>query len=209
MQLATFRLTRAIAIGACAFALSACNVLNLESSSGEGEGALDAIKGFAGRVLDDTSQGGESASATSSPGKTEYFQYTDDRGSVHFVKSMHEVPAKFRDQVGRLEVEKAPPRPKAARTAAKARPFAATAAAPARASVTVYTTPWCGWCRKTVEWLDERGIAYENRDVEASEAYRKELVSHSGGTSVPVVVIDGEVVRGFDAHRMEQLIGRG
>ena len=73
----------------------------------------------------------------------------------------------------------------------------------------VYSAPWCGWCRKTVEWLDERGVAYENRDVEANDTYRKELVSHSGGTSVPVVVIDGEVVRGFNADRMEELIGRG
>ncbi|NNL85680.1 MAG: glutaredoxin family protein [Myxococcales bacterium] len=192
--------------------LSACNVLNLELGSrdadGEGGGALAAIKGIAGGILD-AGEATEAGGAAKSGAKTEYFQYTDERGSVRFVRSLHEVPAQFRDQVGRLEVEKQPARSAAPRaTATRTIRAGGTPAVRKSAAVTVYSTAWCGWCRKTVEWLDDRGVAYENRDVEANDTYREEIVSYTGGTSVPVVVIDGEVVRGFDPDRMKELIGK-
>jgi glutaredoxin 3 len=59
----------------------------------------------------------------------------------------------------------------------------------------VYTTTWCPWCRKTLAWLDERGVDYVNKDIEDDPAHRDELLRKSGGTSIPVVEIDGELVR--------------
>jgi glutaredoxin-like YruB-family protein len=72
--------------------------------------------------------------------------------------------------------------------------------------VIVYTTSWCGWCRKTLAFLDQNGIDYENRDIEADDAWRDELEEKTGGTSIPVVEIDGEIIRGYDPSRMRQLL---
>jgi glutaredoxin-like YruB-family protein len=72
--------------------------------------------------------------------------------------------------------------------------------------VVVYTTSWCGWCRKTLSFLDKQGVAYENRDIEADDAWREELIEKTGGTTIPVVEIDGEIIRGYDPTRMAQLL---
>ena len=70
----------------------------------------------------------------------------------------------------------------------------------------VYTTAWCGWCRKTLAFLDERGVRYVNKDIEANDWNRDELIEKTGRTSIPVVEINGEIIRGYNAERMEQLL---
>jgi glutaredoxin len=145
--------------------------------------------------------------------KDVYYQYVDDSGSVHFVQNIEEVPARWRDRAGRIEVERSvmPPsrgRPAATRRTARARPADEPFAYQPDPEVVVYTTSWCGWCRKTLAFLDERGVRYVNKDIEASDWHRDELISKTGRTSVPVVEIDGEIIRGYNAQRMEELLGR-
>jgi glutaredoxin len=72
--------------------------------------------------------------------------------------------------------------------------------------VVVYTTSWCGWCRKTIAWLDAHGVDYENRDIEKNPRWRAELIEKAGGDSIPVVEIDGELIHGFDPGRMSDLL---
>ena len=104
------------------------------------------------------------------------------------------------------------PFPSRVRAERRPRPFERAASLPAArkpvaaAGVVVYTTSWCGWCRKTLAWLDERGVAYENRDIEHSDAWRDELVEKTGSVSIPVVEIDGQIVRGSDPIRLGELL---
>ncbi len=70
----------------------------------------------------------------------------------------------------------------------------------------IYTTPWCGWCRKTLAWLDSHGVDYENRDIESDPRAREELLAKTGSTSIPVVEVDGRVIRGYSPRKMEQLL---
>ena len=139
-------------------------------------------------------------------GKQVYYQFVDDAGSVRFVQSLDQVPAHLRDHAGRIEMDQrgAPAPDRAAAARARAQPAApARAAAP---SVVVYTTSWCGWCRKTLAWLDQQGIDYVNKDIERDPDHREELIRKSGRTSIPVVEIDGELIRGYDPGRMGQLL---
>ena len=69
------------------------------------------------------------------------------------------------------------------------------------------TTTWCGWCRKTIAHLDQNGIRYDNRDIERDRAAYADLKRKTGSTAVPVIEIDGEIVRGFDRDRIEVLPG--
>jgi glutaredoxin len=126
-----------------------------------------------------------------------YWQYVDDAGSVRFARSLEEVPAAWRDRAGRVELASAP-------SDAAAGAAATAGAAP---EVVVYTTSWCGWCRKTLAWLDEQGVAYVNKDIEADGRHLEELRRKTGRTSIPVVEIGGELVRGYDPARMRALLG--
>ena len=56
------------------------------------------------------------------------------------------------------------------------------------------------------QFLSQRGVSYEERDVSRNQAYARELVNNTGQTGVPVTVFDGEIVVGFDRNRLEQLL---
>jgi glutaredoxin-like YruB-family protein len=146
--------------------------------------------------------------------KDVYYQYVDDSGTVHFVQNLSDVPAEWQGKAGRIEVERAlpapagtPPRPTATRRTAAKKSTPKRVAYQAAPEVVVYTTTWCGWCRKTLEYLDQRGVPYTNKDIEADDWSREELIEKTGRTSIPVVEINGEIIRGFNPTRMEQLLG--
>lgn len=70
--------------------------------------------------------------------------------------------------------------------------------------VTIYTTPMCGFCKTEAKWLDSLGIKYQMKDVQTDAAAAKELDSLlPGHTAVPVTVIDGTIIRGFDRPKLE------
>jgi len=145
--------------------------------------------------------------------KDVYYQYVDDSGTVHFVQDLGDVPAEWQNKAGRIEVERTLPapgrgssRPAAARRATARGSAEGPVAYQTGPDVVVYTTAWCGWCRKTLEFLDERGVRYVNKDIEANDGNRDELIRKTGRTSIPVVEIDGEIIRGYNAGRMEQLL---
>jgi len=64
-------------------------------------------------------------------------------------------------------------------------------------SVELYTTDWCPYCIKAKAFFDRRKIPYKLYDVEKSReaAFRKKTLAPGAG--VPVVVIDGTVIRGY------------
>jgi glutaredoxin 3 len=62
------------------------------------------------------------------------------------------------------------------------------------------------FCHRTQEFLAEKEIAFENRDITADPKALEEL-QKLGYMTTPVTVIDGEVVVGFDRSKLERLLG--
>jgi glutaredoxin len=54
--------------------------------------------------------------------------------------------------------------------------------------------------------LREKGVDYVEKNVSTDNQARKELMS-MGHMGVPVVLIDGEEVVGFDKDRIDSLLG--
>ena len=75
-------------------------------------------------------------------------------------------------------------------------------------SVTVYSTPTCPWCAKAKAYLKELGVDYQEKDVSVDVAAAREMVRLSGQMGVPVITIDGNVVKGFDKRRIDELLAR-
>src|SRR4030042_2809155 len=71
--------------------------------------------------------------------------------------------------------------------------------------VMVYTSPACPYCKMVKDFLSQRGISFEERDVSRNSSYAQELMRNTGQMGVPVTIIDGQVVVGFDRGRLEQL----
>ena len=74
-------------------------------------------------------------------------------------------------------------------------------------TVTIYTTPTCGWCGAVKEHLQTLGVAFEEVDVAADMNRAREMVEKSGQYGVPVVDINGEIIVGFDRERIDALLG--
>ena len=75
--------------------------------------------------------------------------------------------------------------------------------------VTVYSTPTCGYCHQAKQFLSERGVNYTDIDVSKDREAAEQMVNLTGQMGVPVIVIDGEVIVGFNRPRIEQLIAKG
>jgi Glutaredoxin and related proteins len=58
--------------------------------------------------------------------------------------------------------------------------------------LTLYTTPWCGDCRRAKQFLNERGVAFAEINVdEDSEAEELVLRVNNGRRKVPTIHFDG------------------
>jgi glutaredoxin len=58
------------------------------------------------------------------------------------------------------------------------------------------------------EFLSQRGISFQERDVSINNSYAQELVRSTSQMGVPVTIIDGQTVIGFDRGRLEQILNQ-
>jgi len=103
--------------------------------------------------------------------------------------------------------------PAAAATNGRERPAptAAVAAGESTAetarAVTVYTTSWCPDCRAAKRYLTERGIPYEEVDIERTPGAAARVEAWSGGyRTVPTFDVGGRIVVDFDRAALEEAL---
>jgi len=58
------------------------------------------------------------------------------------------------------------------------------------------------FCERTKEFLSMKGVAYQERNVQEDKSALEEL-QKLGYMTTPVVVIDGEIIVGFDQAKLE------
>ena len=57
--------------------------------------------------------------------------------------------------------------------------------------LTMYSTPWCGYCHRLKSQLDREGIAYDLVDIERDKVAAEFVMSVNGGNqTVPTVKFD-------------------
>ena len=62
-------------------------------------------------------------------------------------------------------------------------------ALPATGTITMFSTTWCGYCRRLKSALDREGIGYTEVNIEDDEASADYVMSVNGGNqTVPTVV---------------------
>ena len=58
-----------------------------------------------------------------------------------------------------------------------------------KASFTMYTTPWCGYCHRLKSQLDREGIVYDVVDIEQHPtAVEIVMAANNGNQTVPTLV---------------------
>jgi glutaredoxin 3 len=65
-------------------------------------------------------------------------------------------------------------------------------------AVVMYTTQWCGYCRRARLLFSGKGVAFTDIDIEAVPGAREQMHARSGRTSVPQIFIRDQHIGGFD-----------
>jgi glutaredoxin len=71
----------------------------------------------------------------------------------------------------------------------------------------MYATAWCPYCAKARAYFARKGIPYTERDVEKSAGALAEF-RKLGGRGVPLIVHNGEILRGFSEASFDALLAR-
>lgn len=75
------------------------------------------------------------------------------------------------------------------------------------ANVIIYTSNTCPYCVLAKNYLDEKGVSYIEKNIQTDPSARKELMS-MGYMGVPVLIINGEEVVGFDQAKIDELLDK-
>lgn len=75
-------------------------------------------------------------------------------------------------------------------------------------SVTIYTTPSCGYCRVAKEFFQKNGISFTECNVAADPRKAEEMFRRSGQTAVPVIDVNGRLIVGFNQQEIERALHR-
>lgn len=74
-------------------------------------------------------------------------------------------------------------------------------------NITIYSTPTCHFCHMAKSFFKQNNIAYTEHDVASDMAKRQEMLEKSGQMGVPVIIIDNEIIVGFNQPKISQLLG--
>jgi len=74
--------------------------------------------------------------------------------------------------------------------------------------VKIYSTPSCPYCRMAKDYLKEKGVEYQDIDVSSDQDALREMISLSGQMGVPVIIVEGQVINGFDKSKIDSFIGQ-
>jgi glutaredoxin 3 len=74
-------------------------------------------------------------------------------------------------------------------------------------NIKVYSTPHCPWCVAAKDYLRSHNFSFEEIDVTTDPLLAEELIKKSGQMGVPVIEIDGEIIKGFDREEIDRILG--
>lgn len=64
--------------------------------------------------------------------------------------------------------------------------------------VIVYTTSYCPYCSRAKQFLKSMGVDYKEVNVEDDEALREEMSNKYNWQTVPMIVVNGNFIGGYD-----------
>lgn len=118
------------------------------------------------------------------------YRWLDDTGKVHFSDR-----PPVDDSAGGVEIRSYRGSPE----------ISAVPAESVSAQVTMFTTSWCGYCKRARAYLNKMGIPFVEYDVERDEFGKREY-KKLNGHGVPVILVGNQRMNGFSAASLEKLL---
>lgn len=74
--------------------------------------------------------------------------------------------------------------------------------------VVMYSTTWCGVCKRARRFLKSQKISFKEYDVEKSRKGKKDY-ARLKGRGVPILLVGGQRMNGFSASRFSRMYSSG
>jgi glutaredoxin len=74
--------------------------------------------------------------------------------------------------------------------------------------IVLYTQPGCFLCELMRIYLEARELAFEEHDISKDPEARRVMTETYGSNETPTMLIDGEVLIGFDPSLLDQILDR-
>jgi glutaredoxin 3 len=72
--------------------------------------------------------------------------------------------------------------------------------------VTIYTRASCAPCKTVKMWLQRKGVAFTEKNVDDNPEFAKEAAQKSGFTMVPVITVGDQVIAGANLGLISKLL---
>ena len=73
--------------------------------------------------------------------------------------------------------------------------------------VVMYSTEWCGSCKKAKRYFRKNKIPFHEYDIEKTEKGRRDFASLNG-TGIPIILVGSKRMNGFTASRFEAIYSK-
>ncbi len=124
------------------------------------------------------------------------YKWTDEMGRIHFTDSPPEGAKTKQVNITAPNTYNAPSQDAVNETLSRPTGISAP-----REKVIVYSTTWCGVCKKAKRWLQQNNISFREYDVEKSERGRRDYKKMKGH-GVPIIKIGKKRFNGFSPSRL-------
>lgn len=130
------------------------------------------------------------------PVQAEIYKWTDADGKLHFPGSKPANPVSIENR-NDFKAKSRQPVPSDNK---------AQAATP---QVDLYITSWCPYCKKAMAFLRENNIAFNTYDIEQDiEAAARKKTLDPGYSGIPLAIINGTVIRGFNTSAYQTALAK-
>ena len=75
-------------------------------------------------------------------------------------------------------------------------------------TVTLYGATWCAFCKMAKEYLNDKGVAFKEIDVDHDPDAARAIFTKTGQAGVPVLEIGDATILGFDRPRIDSALAQ-
>lgn len=73
--------------------------------------------------------------------------------------------------------------------------------------IVMYSTSWCGVCKKAKQYMASKGISYKEYDIEKNSNAQHKF-KQLGGRGVPLILVGKQSMSGFSANRFQVMLAK-
>lgn len=74
------------------------------------------------------------------------------------------------------------------------------------ANIKIYSLPTCPHCHHAKEYLSKKNVDFKDFNVSEDTTARDEMLALTNQRSVPVIVIDDQIIVGFDQQKIDEAL---